>query len=137
MKKLLFSVLMSLSLVSFADVAPSPVEDPIYSELIQHDISVKANSAEEYESVLSRKNLHGVKLCNVFNNPRKNVEVLATITNEAGEAVWIGSVTKNCTSLDTLPEPINFGEYGTINFKCRNFDSVDRVCKAKAAVYGK
>ncbi|MFZ2172381.1 MAG: hypothetical protein WAW61_22435 [Methylococcaceae bacterium] len=140
MKKLLIALSLALPLsASFGAFADEPVTPPtsIEVELIKQDIHVKAGATEEYETVLSRKELHGAKVCNIFNGPNKHVEIVASIVNEIGETVWIGSATKNCTALDNLPEPIDLGEYGFINIKCRNFDAVDRVCRAKAVIYSK
>ena len=128
----------SLAVSAYADekvTQPTPV--PLEVELIQRDITVAAKSDADFETVLTRRELHGVKLCNSFNAPNKNVEVQGIITNQVGETVWIGSVTKNCTALDTLPEPLDLNEYGFLTIKCRNFDAVERVCRAKALIYGK
>ena len=135
-KHLLFVVLVALSFGAFAD-APVVPPTPLDAEYIQRDITVAAKSDADYETVLNRRELHGAKLCNTFNAPGKNVEIQATITNQVGEPVWVGSVTNNCTALDNLPEPLDLGEYGFINIKCRNFDAVDRVCRAKAVIYSK
>lgn len=135
-KRLFFVAMLALSFSAFSDdkvIPPTPLD----AEYIQRDIAVAAKSDADYETVLNRRELLGAKLCNTFNAPGKNVEIQATITNQAGETVWVGSVTKNCTALDNLPEPIDLGEYGFINIKCRNFDAVDRVCRAKAVIYSK
>lgn len=125
MKNLFYIVTLAL-FANFAFANP-----PLTQHIIKYSIVVPAHDSFGLLYIPLPDKIEAIKICVVDETAIQKIQFKATIDD-----VYTESVSRDCSALEDISR-LQLPENPELRVGCRNFDSVERTCKAKIIYYTK
>jgi len=121
MKNIFYIATLSL----FASMAFA--NPPLTQNIIKYDIVVPANNSIGGQILPLPGGVRAIKVCLVDELRKQNMQLKASIAG-----VYVESISRDCSALESIDV-----DDPDLILGCRNFEGVQRTCKAKIVFYTK